>query len=467
MDRTIGATSCDAFSLLDEMGARRATGIVSMSLRETVAEIASGSLSPLDLTEEYLARIASVEERVKAFSSLDPDGALRQARVLTEALAGGGTPKVLHGIPLGIKDLVDVKGMTTLASSRVLEKNVAREDSAIVSRLREAGAVIVGKTNTHEFAYGVVTPPTVNPWDSSRIPGGSSGGSAAAVAAEMVPAAIGTDTAGSIRTPSALCGVTGLRPCPGTVAMTGIIPLAPSLDTCGPMAHNASDLELLWRAMTSSAFISRSLAPLRIASPSKPSDVLECDEAVEEAIEATIDELCQAGARRVQRRFDPLKEWDRPANLILMAEALAIHRDRGWYPMYSDRYSPGVLESLRYSERIRGEDLVVAHKEVERLKAGWRAAMVDTDVVILPASPIPAPLPPQGLAEDRLLSLRLTRPCLPASMCGLASVAAPCGFSKDGLPLGVQFIARDEATALAAAGRYQEVTGFHALRPPL
>lgn len=447
-------------------GAYSSDRIVNMSIRETVAEIASGSLSPLDLMEEYLTRIASVEERVKAFSSFDPDGALKQARVLTEALAGGGRPKALHGIPVGIKDLVDVKGMPTRASSRVLEKNVAREDSPIVSRLREAGAVIVGKTNTHEFAYGVVTPPTVNPWDSSRIPGGSSGGSAAAVAAGMVPAAIGTDTAGSIRTPSALCGVTGLRPCPGTVPMTGIIPLAPSLDTCGPIAHSASDLGLLWRAMTTSAFTSRGVAPLRLAAPSKLSDVLDCDEVVEEATEAAIDELCRAGARRVQRRFDPLREWDRPANLILMAEALAIHRERGWYPKYSNFYSAGVVESLRYSERIRDEDLVTAHKEVERLKAGCKAGMAAVDVIILPASPIAAPKPPHGSSEERFLSLSLTRPCLPASMCGLASVAAPCGFSRDGLPLGVQFIAREEATAVAAAGRYQELTGFHTLRPP-
>jgi len=440
---------------------------VYASLRETVAEIASGILSPLDLTKDSLARIASVEKRVGAFSSLDPDGAMRQARALTEALAGGREPKPLHGIPLGIKDLVDVKGMPTSAGSRLLEKSVAREDSAVVSRLRKAGAVIVGKTNTHEFAYGVVTPPTVNPWNPSRIPGGSSGGSAAAVAVDMVPAAIGTDTAGSIRIPSALCGVTGLRPRQGSVPMTGIIPLAPSLDVCGPIAGSASDLLLLWGAMASSAFKPRILTTLRIAAPRQPSDVFDCDEVVAEAVEAAIEELCQAGAQRVLRRFDPLEEWDRPANLILMAEALAVHRQRGWYPTHSDRYSGGVLEALRYSERIQDADLLVAHREAERLMAGWRAAMEDVDVLVLPASPIPAPHPPQGSSSERVLSLTLTRPCLPASMCGLASVAAPCGLSGDGLPLGVQFIARDEATALAAAARYQELTGFHALRPPL
>jgi aspartyl-tRNA(Asn)/glutamyl-tRNA(Gln) amidotransferase subunit A len=373
-------------------------------------------------------------------------------------------------VPVGIKDVVDVKGMATSAGSRLLEGAVAREDAPLVSRLREAGAVIVGKTNTHEFAYGVVTPPTANPWDLSRIPGGSSGGSAAAVAARMVPAALGTDTAGSIRAPSALCGVTGLRPRRKAVAMKGIIPLAPSLDACGPLARDASDLELLWEAMADPQRTPPSPSSLCIAAPDKPSDVLDCDHDVEEAVEAALEELCGAGARRVEGRFAHLEEWDHPANLILMVEALTIHRERGWYPAHADRYSPGVLESLRYSERIRDEDLVVAHDEVERLKAVWGAVMADVDVLVLPASPIPAPHPPQsagGSRAERSLTLTLTRPCLPASICDLASVAAPCGFDEDGLPLGVQFIARDEATALAAARRYQDLTEFHTVHPPL
>ena len=153
--------------------------------------------------------------------------------------------------------------------------------------------------------------------------------------------------------------------------------------------------------------------------------------------------------------------------MILMAEALTVHRQKGWYPSHSDLYSQGVLDSLRYSERIHDGDLLVAREEVGRLVAGWIAAMEDVDVLMIPASPVPAPDPPQGPSDERALSLMLTRPCLPVSMCGLGSVAAPCGFSHDGLPLGVQFIARDEATALVAAVRYQELAGFHECRPSL
>ena len=191
--------------------------------------------SAVELLDEHLARIDASEPATRAWTAVDREGALAQARELD---AEGPDPaRPLRGIPIGVKDVIDVAGLPTTAASRVLAGNVARSDAPVVARLRAAGAVIVGKTNTQEFAYGAVSPPTTNPWDPGRIPGGSSGGSGAALAAGHCLGALGTDTAGSIRIPAALCGVVGLKPRPGLVSLGGVIPLAPSLDVVGPMAR--------------------------------------------------------------------------------------------------------------------------------------------------------------------------------------------------------------------------------------
>ncbi|MGI8941521.1 MAG: amidase [Actinomycetota bacterium] len=243
------------------------TDLADLDIEGAGRAIAAGELSAVELTEACLGRATLLEGEVKAFTLLDGAGALRQARALDDERARGDTRGPLHGIPLCIKDLIDVEGLPTTASSRVLRDNIARTDAPVVARLRAAGGIIVGKTNTQEFAYGVVTAPTVNPWDRDRIPGGSSGGSAAAIAAGMSLGGVGTDTAGSIRIPSALCGISGLKPRPGIVSLEGIIPLAPSLDACGPMARTASDLGVLLDAMTEVARERVEATRLRVALP--------------------------------------------------------------------------------------------------------------------------------------------------------------------------------------------------------
>nr|MBA3429961.1 amidase [Actinomycetota bacterium] len=215
-------------------------------LTEAVESVQVGDLSPSELLESCLARIDEHESQLHAFVTVDAQGARSQAQDSSDAVRDGR----LHGVPIAIKDLIDVAGLPTSASSEVLAGNIAATDASVTARLRSAGAVFVGKTNTQEFAYGVVSAPTRNPWDTACIPGGSSGGSAAAVASGMCLGALGTDTAGSIRIPAALCGVTGLKPRPGTVPMDGIIPLSWSLDTCGPLARSAADVDLMWQALS-------------------------------------------------------------------------------------------------------------------------------------------------------------------------------------------------------------------------
>ncbi|MGH2718975.1 MAG: amidase family protein, partial [Actinomycetota bacterium] len=217
------------------------------SIAEAQAALALGELSPEDLLNRCLACIDASESIVKAWRVVDRRGATEQARALDPA-ARATLP--LWGIPVGIKDVIDVAGLTTTAASTVLAgTGPAVADAAAVARLRAAGAVIVGKTNTQEFAYGAVTPPTTNPRDEHRIPGGSSGGSAAALAAGHCLGALGTDTAGSIRIPAALCGVVGLKPRPGIVPVDGVIPLAPSFDVVGPMAGDIAGVATLWEAL--------------------------------------------------------------------------------------------------------------------------------------------------------------------------------------------------------------------------
>jgi aspartyl-tRNA(Asn)/glutamyl-tRNA(Gln) amidotransferase subunit A len=295
----------------------------------------------------------------------------------------------LHGVPVGIKDLVDVAGAPTTASSRVLQKNVATGDADIVARLRAAGAVVLGKTNLHEFAYGVVSAPTRNPWDLDRIPGGSSGGSAAALAARTCAGALGSDTAGSIRIPSALCGTSGLVPRPGLLPMSRVVALAPSLDRCGPMARSVRDLELLWEGLCGRRAELPDARGLRLAVPEEP--VATVADAVGAALEGAVGALSGAGVRVRTTSVGRFERWDRPRSLLLMTEALAVHVAAGWYPARSDDYGPETLASLRYAERIAPEDLGAARRTLDELRDELVGVFDVADVLVLPSAPRAAP----------------------------------------------------------------------------
>jgi aspartyl-tRNA(Asn)/glutamyl-tRNA(Gln) amidotransferase subunit A len=443
------------------------TSLADVTIAEAARAIVSGELTSLELTRACLQRIQEVESELKAFLTLDGDGAIEQAR----ALDGGRPRSPLHGIPIAIKDIIDVAGLPTTAASRVLHGNTARVDAPVVSRLRAAGAVIVGKTNTQEFAYGVVTPPTRNPWDRSRIPGGSSGGSAAAVAAGMCLGALGTDTAGSIRIPAALCGVSGLKPRPGLVPVDGIIPLAPSLDVCGPIARTATDLGLMWNSLTGSdGILDDHPAGFRIGFSPSLFEEGNLDEDIGDAVEKAIRLLCEIGGRRAEIDIPPLKEWDYTRSIPLMAEALQVHREAGWYPDHADGYTDETLRALRYAENIAPEKLVECYKKLEQLTAKLLGAFDSADVIIQPTTPVTAPSVEDSEVTDEEhrppIARELTRVCGPVNWCRLAAVSVPCGMSRAGLPIGMQIIAQDEETALNVAALYQAHTDF-CKRPPI
>lgn len=412
-----------------------------------------------------MERVGRLEPALRAFVTLDEAGARARAAELT----GSEPLGPLHGIPVAIKDLIDVAGLPTTASSKVLAGNIATRDAPVVERLRRAGAVVVGKTNTQEFAYGVVSPPTRNPWDLERIPGGSSGGSGAAVAAGMCPGALGTDTAGSVRIPASLCGITGLIPRQGTVPMEGILPLAWSLDVWGPMATDAASVELMWRALAGAPRIGPLLEDLRLATPRWESTGAETE--ILDIVEVAVSELARVTGRT---EVDPGKitDWDRPHGVLLNSEALTAHRLAGWYPKLAGAYSEETRNSLRHSERFTAVDLVGALRDLGRLRARWLSVFDECDVMALPTTAMAAPRTDELAAMKGThfrpeVVVRLTRLCKWVNACGLAAVSVPCGFTAQGLPVGLQLVARDEATALGAALAYQELTDWHTRRPPL
>jgi aspartyl-tRNA(Asn)/glutamyl-tRNA(Gln) amidotransferase subunit A len=438
----------------------------NLSLAAAAEAIARKELSPLELLDACMKRVERLEPALRAFVTLDEAGARARAAQLTEAEPLGP----LHGIPVAIKDLIDVAGLPTTASSKVLAGNIARRDAPVVESLRRAGALVLGKTNTQEFAYGVVSPPTRNPWDVERISGGSSGGSAVAIAAGLCPGALGTDTSGSVRIPSSLCGITGLIPRRGGgVTMEGIVPLSWSLDVCGPMASDAASIESMWRALTGAAPVSGRLRSLRLATPSWDSTGGEAEvlELVEEAVE-----VLAARASRTEVAVPEFRAWDRPQGVFLACEALTIHRQAGWYPERSDDYTEETRNSLQHAERFTAVDFITARRELEQLRTVWLEALEDCDLLALPTTPIAAPRADElaALKAKELrpeIVMRLTRLCKWINFCGLAAVSVPCGFTAPRMPVGLQLVARDEATVLRAALAYQELTDWHTRRPPL
>ena len=441
-----------------------------LSLVEASRSIAVGELLPSELLSACLGRAAEVESAVAAFTTIDGKGAAKEADSLDRELARTKPRSPLHGIPFAIKDVIDVAGMPTTAGSRVLADRNPTTDAAIVSNLRLAGGVMLGKANTHEFAYGLVCSPTRNPWDLRRIPGGSSGGSAAAVAAGICPCAVGTDTAGSIRIPAALCGVSGLQPRPGAISLRGVVPLAPSLDSVGFVARGAADLVLLWGALGQQS--PTVMSPPVIARPPRIEDVADCSHGVTDAYDQALRDLVGNGARTVEVSLDRFEEWDLPRSLVQMAEVLEVHRHEGWYPDRASEYGDETLANLRYAENLSADAVAAAVKKVRELRSRFIGALENAEVIALPTTPAVAPtideamIPASDGSHRSPAARKFARITGPVNVAKLAAVTVPCGFDA-GMPVGIQFVARTELAALSAALFYESITDWHKSRPGL
>src|SRR5574341_823887 len=315
--------------------------LIGLTISRAAALIRSGDLSPRVLVEDCLARIQRLNPHLNSFLTVMEDDALREAHAAEEATARGEDWGPLHGIPIAVKDLIDIAGERTTAASLFFKDHVAAEDADVVRQLRAAGAILIGKTHLHEFAIGAtnVNPhygPAHNPWNLDYSPGGSSGGSAAAVAASMCLAALGTDTGGSVRVPSALCGLTGLRPGKDRISTRGVIPMSWTLDSVGPLAHTAYDVALLLDALDNQPLsparcVARTADPVRGLRLGIPEDDFfwrESDVQVIRAVRNAANTLADIGMQQVQIHLPMVKDVLRAASVISLSDAVAYHHDR-------------------------------------------------------------------------------------------------------------------------------------------
>ena len=399
----------------------------------------------------------------------------------------------LHGVPYALKDLYDTAGVRTTGGSRILAERVPARDATAVQRLAAAGAILLGKLNMVEFAYGPegLNPHyghTRNPWDRAvhRVTGGSSSGSGAAVAAGLAPGALGSDTGGSIRIPASLCGITGLKPTYGRVSRAGVLPLAWSMDHVGPMTRTAADSALMLGAMAGydAADASTSVLPVPDYVSSLTGDVTglrvgllrgffleDAAPAVVAAVEAAAATLARAGAVVDEVNLERVQLVAAACTAIVGSEALAYHAE--WLRTRAAEYDPEVARRLRLGAFIGGAHYVRAQRVRGLVRDEIDAALARRDVLLAPSTPIVAPAvgerqaaPGGGPADVRAALIRFTRPF---NLSGHPACAVPCGFTDGGLPIGMQLVGRpfDEATVLRAADAFQRLTDFHARRPVL
>jgi aspartyl-tRNA(Asn)/glutamyl-tRNA(Gln) amidotransferase subunit A len=419
---------------------------------------------------DAVARVRATDGRLQAWVSLDGD-APAAAAVLDEEAAAGRRRGPLHGVPVGIKDLVDIAGRATGAGSRQWagpgRERVPDVDAPVVGMLRAAGAVVLGKTRTHEFAFGGTTPPTRNPHDLGRIPGGSSGGSAAAVAAGHVPLALGTDTCGSVRIPSSYCGTVGLLPSAGLLPRDGVVPLARSLDRVGLIA---ADVAALSDAAAGLGIIGADAGPMALEGlrVGVPEDALDepLDPAVGMSFAATTALLRAAGVRIVPVRLDHGHLAVTAGIVLFLAEGLEFHRAR--WDREPELFGTDVQGLLSLAEQVGAGDYVRAQRLRRALRDDHLAVLSSVDLLLTPTMPSGAPPVDQaasgvlvvggrevGLAEAHL---RFT---VGASLAALPAGTQPMRADADGLPLGVQWIGRpgDDATVVAAMAALETLTG--------
>ena len=451
-------------------------------------------LSPVELTKFMLARIEQLHPRLNAYITVAAELALAQAKKAEAELFGprgrqGRRDRgPLHGVPISLKDNIYTAGIRTTAGSKILRDFIPKEDGAVVAQLKDAGAVLLGKTNMHEFAYGVTSNnphygPVRNPWDLTRIPGGSSGGSAAAVAAGLCFGSIGTDTGGSIRIPAALCGVAGLKPTWGRISCEGVVPLSPLLDCTGPLARNVRDLAIL----TGAIFVRVGREP-NFANPSTlradPKkfclglprqmffDALSPE--VRTAFDSALRDLCRLGMKTADISIPLLDETEEAGNQIAWAEATLFHRQQGYFPARAAEYGDDVRSRLEMGTKVSAVDFLQALEIQKQFVQQLHLALAEADVdaIVVPTTPIEAPLLNQETSRigahdypTRALLLRHNRP---ANLAGTPSLSVPCGFTRAGLPIGLQIMGgvSSENVLLRIANAFERACP-QTRRPPL
>ncbi|MGA9350629.1 MAG: amidase [Anaerolineae bacterium] len=467
------------------------TEVCTLTLEKLSSLLRDGQVSPVEVAQAYFERIDALDEMLNAYITVTRDQALAAAHRCEEEILRGDYRGPLHGVPVALKDLYDTAGVRTTAASKIYAHRVPDEDATSVAKLRAAGAVLIGKTNLHQFAYGVTTEssyfgPTRNPWDPERVAGGSSGGSGAAVAAGLCGAATGSDTGGSIRIPAALCGIVGLKPTYGRISCHGLLPLSWTLDHPGPMARSVYGVAVMLAAMAGhdpqdpasadvpvpdyTAGLRDGVAGLCIGV--EPRWALSgIHQEVRAAFQEALAVLEDLGAEIVEVSVPRVEEGMEAALTILMAEATAIHEE--FLRTRPDDYQPDVRARLEKGLAISGMDYGRARRSGELLRRDFAILLQKVDLFATPTCGITAPKLGQREVtidgETVPVIAPLTRYTRVFNLTGLPAISVPCGFSSERLPIGLQLVGRawDEATVLRAAYAYEAATEWAQRCPSL
>jgi aspartyl-tRNA(Asn)/glutamyl-tRNA(Gln) amidotransferase subunit A len=469
------------------------TDLVWKSMGELARLVATKAVTPVEVVQAHLDRIGALDGTIKSYITVMGDSARAAARAAEARVNARETLGPLHGVPIGLKDLYCTKGVKTTGGSRILGNWMPTEDATVVTRLAAAGGIMLGKLNMHEFAYGPEglnahygTP--WNPWDRTthRICGGSSSGSGAAVAAGLCAGALGSDTGGSIRIPSSLCGLTGLKPTYGRVSRAGALPLAWSLDHVGPMCRSAADCALMLGAMAGydprdpstsvlpvpdyAAALTGQVTGLRIGLLGR--FFLESAGAPQrQATEQAVKTLEGLGASVREITLEQMKHAAAASAAVISAESYAYHEP--WLRTRAAEYGPDVRERLLVGAFVSGSEYLKGQRVRRLIRDEVDRVLGDVDVLIAPTLPIAAvPVGAREVdidGEPQPVRPSLVRYTRPFNVSGHPVASVPCGFTVDGLPIGMQVIGRtfDEATVLRLADAYQRVTDWHTRRPPL
>ena len=455
-----------------------------MTLREIAKKIRSGETSPSEIVRLLLEQIRRTDGKIQAYVTVCEESSLKLAEAAELQLKAGHDLGVLHGIPVSIKDLYETEGIRTTCGSRLMQDYVPKKDSTVVARLKSKGAIVLGKLNTHEFALGAVSPPTKNPWDLGRIPGGSSGGSAAALAMGSAIGTTGSDTGGSIRIPASFCGVVGLKPTYGRVSRAGVFPESWSLDHAGPIAKRVEDAALLLRIMagrdeldpTSSDLpvpdyvqeLETNIAGLRVGVPTNHF-FEHCDCEIAKTVNAAVEVLEGLGCTKVEFEFPNISEIMAAYTTIDLCEASAYH-EREIEQRAAD-FQPDVRLLLEQGLLIPASYYIQAQRVRAMLFAKVMSLFDHLDVIVTPSEPIVAPQVSQTMVRindyEESVDSAVVRYLAPFNLIGLPALSIPCGFSSRGLPIGMQIVGRvyDESTILRLGHEYENATDWHMRLP--
>ena len=467
------------------------TNLHYLTISETATLLESKQLSPVELVAAHLDRISQTDERLNSFITLLADEASAAAKEAETEIQNGNYRGPLHGIPIGLKDLYYTKGIRTTVGSKIMRDFIPDYDAAVTERFRDAGAILTGKLQMHEFALGATSEnphdgPARNPWNTTRITGGSSGGSGSAVAAGQCMAALGSDTGGSIRIPASACGIVGHKPTFGRVSRIGVFPLSNSLDTVGPMTRAVRDAAIVMNAIAGyderdqysanrpgedfTRSLGQSISGLRIGMPQEYFyDMI--DDEVTAAVHQAARQLEALGAHVEECSIPALNDSISISGTILLTEAAEIHLDN--LREHADDFGADVRGRLEEGAMTPAVAYIAAQRARSQFNRAIGQAMQNYDILLAPTTALGAPP-----LEDRAVNVgdtqeaklaimpRLTRP---HNICGIPTVSIPCGFTADDMPIGMQLAARpfEDALALQAAHAYEQATNWHTRHPQL